>query len=37
MHSRSSLDLMMRSSVIPVIDEAPVLLADQRVLFAHAH
>ena len=37
MHSRSSLDLMMRSSVIPVIDEAPVLLAEQRVLFAQAH
>ena len=37
MHSRSSLDLMMRSSVIPVIDEAPVLLAEQRVLFAQTH
>ena len=37
MQSRSSLDLMMRSSVIPVIDEAPVLLAEQRVLFAQAH
>ena len=37
MHSRSSLDLMMRSFVITVMDEALVLLAEQRVLFAQAH